>query len=63
MLDYEYTKNHHKLIAIDLGREEELDAGTNEIQQTEFVGQLKKKTDNGLTQLSKLKFSAKKRLK
>ena len=63
MLDYEYTKNHHKLIAIDLGREEELDAGTNEIQQTEFVGQLKKKTDNGLTQISKLKFSAKKRLK
>ena len=63
MLDYEYTKNHHKLIAIDLGREEELDAGPNEIQQTEFVGQLKKKTDNGITQLSKLKFSAKKRLK
>ena len=63
MLDYEYTKNHHKLIAIDLGREEELDAGTNEIQQTEFVGQLKKKTDKGLTQISKLKFSAKKRLK
>ena len=63
MLDYEYTKNHHKLIAIDLGREEELDAGTNEIQQTEFVGQLKNKTDNGLTQISKLKFSAKKRLK
>ena len=63
MLDYEYTKNHHKLIAIDLGREEELDAGTNEIQQTEFVGQLKKKTDNGLTQISKSKFSAKKRLK
>ena len=43
MLDYEYTKKHHKLIAIDLGREEELDVGPNEIQQTEFVGQLKKK--------------------
>ena len=25
-LDYEYIKNHHKLIAVDLSRQKELDA-------------------------------------
>ena len=41
MLDYEYIKNRYKLIAIDLSRQKESDAGPKAIQQIEFVGQLK----------------------
>ena len=41
LLDYEYTKNHYRLIAIDLSRQKELDADPKVIQQIEFVGQLK----------------------
>ena len=40
LLDYDYIKNHHRLIAVDLSKQEELDADPNEIQQTEFIGQL-----------------------
>ena len=42
MLDYEYIKNHYRLIAVDLSRQKELDADSKAIQQIEFVGQLKK---------------------
>ena len=41
-LDYEYVKNHYRLIAVDLSRQKELDADPKAIQQIEFVGQLKK---------------------
>ena len=34
-------KNHHKLIAVDLSRQKELDTDTNAIQQIEFVQKLK----------------------
>ena len=42
LLDYEYIKNHYRLIAVDLSRQKELDADPKGIQQMEFVGQLKK---------------------
>ena len=40
-LDYDYIKDHYKLIAIDLIRQKWLDADSQGIQQIEFVGQLK----------------------
>ena len=49
MLDYDYIKNHYKLIAVDLSRQKELDADPKVIQQIEFVGQLKEVDDNGTT--------------
>ena len=36
------SKNHYRLIAVDLSRQKELDADPKAIQQIEFVGQLKK---------------------
>ena len=33
LLDYEYIKNHYKLIEIDLSRQKELDANPKAIQQ------------------------------
>ena len=41
LLDYEYFRNHYKLIAIDLSRQKKFDAGTKAIQQIEFVKQKK----------------------
>ena len=41
MLDYDYIKNHYRIIAVDLNRQKELDADPKAIQQIEFVGQLK----------------------
>ena len=40
LLDYDYIKNHYRLIAIDLSRQKWLDADLKAIQQIEFVGQL-----------------------
>ena len=42
LLDYDYIKNHYRLITVDLSRQKELDADSKAIQQIEFVGQLKK---------------------
>ena len=42
LLDYDYIKNHYRLIAFDLSGQKELDAAPKAIQQIEFVGQLKK---------------------
>ena len=42
LLDYEYIKNHCKLIAVDLNRQNKLDADPKAIQQIEYVGQLKR---------------------
>ena len=41
MLDYEYIKNHLRLIAVNLSRQKELDADPKAIQEIKFVGQLK----------------------
>ena len=41
LLDYEYIKNHYRLIAVDLSKQKELDADPKVIQQIEFIGQLK----------------------
>ena len=46
LLDYDYIKNHYRLIAIDLSRKKELDADAKAIQLIEFVEQLKKLDDN-----------------
>ena len=40
LLDYDYIKNHYRLIAVDLSRQKELDADPKAIQQIEFIGQL-----------------------
>ena len=42
LLDYDYIKNHYRLITVDLSRQKELDADPKAIQQIEFAGQLKK---------------------
>ena len=42
LLDYDYIKNHSRLIAVNLSRKEELDADPEGIQQIGFVGKLKK---------------------
>ena len=41
LLDYDYIKNHYRLIAVDLSRQKELDADPKATQQIEFIGQLK----------------------
>ena len=41
MLDYDYIKNHYRLIAVDLSRQKESDADPKAIQEIEFLGQLK----------------------
>ena len=41
LFDYDFIKNHYKLIAADSSIQKELDADPKTIQQIEFVGQLK----------------------
>ena len=40
LLDYPYFKKYYKLIAIDLSKQQKLDAGPKAIQQTNFTGSL-----------------------
>ena len=40
LLNYEYIKNHYRLTAVDLSRQNELDADPKVIQEIEFVRQL-----------------------
>ena len=40
LLDYTYFKDHYEMIAIDLGKQEELDADPREIQQIRFTANL-----------------------
>ena len=40
-MDYDYIKNHYKLIAVDLSKQKELDTDPKAIHRIEFVGQLK----------------------
>ena len=39
-LDYNYIKNHYRLISVDLSRQKELDVDLKAIKWKEFVGQL-----------------------
>ena len=41
LLNYDFIKNHYRLMAVDLSRQKELDADPKAIKQIEFVGQLK----------------------
>ena len=47
LLDYDYLKNHQRLIAVYLSRQKELDTDPKAVQQIEFVGQLKN-TENAV---------------
>ena len=40
LLDYHYLKNYYKMIAIDLSRQQELDADPKAIQQINFTGNI-----------------------
>ena len=42
LLDYDYIKNHYRLISVDSSSEKELEADPKAIQQIEFDEQLKK---------------------
>ena len=42
LLDYDYIKNHYRLIAVDLCKQKEVDVDPKVIQQIEFTRQLKK---------------------
>ena len=40
LLDYNYFNNYNKIMAIDLSKQQELDADTKVIQQVNFTGNL-----------------------
>ena len=40
MLDYNYFKEHHKIIAIDISKQQKLDFDPKAIQQFNFAGNL-----------------------
>ena len=40
IINYDYIKNHYKLIAVDLSRQKEFGADPKAIEQIEFVGKL-----------------------
>ena len=40
MLDYNYFKEHHKIIAIDISKQQKLDFDPKAIQQFNFMGNL-----------------------
>ena len=44
MLDYQYSKDHYQLIAVDLYKQKELDADPRAIEQIEFYGKLETKS-------------------
>ena len=54
LLDYDYFKKYHQLIAVDLSKQRELDADPRAIQQIEFIGMLKTRS-NVFTILEKSK--------
>ena len=51
LFDYNYIKNHYRLIVIDLSRQKELDADPKATQQIEFGGQLKNQIMNMMLQM------------
>ena len=42
LLDYDYTKNHYRLIAVYLSTQKELDEDPKAIHYIGFIGELKK---------------------
>ena len=42
LLDYIYFKNHYKMIAVDLSKQQALDANPKEIQQINFTSNLER---------------------
>ena len=40
LLNYQYFKDHHQLIAVDIRKQKELDADPRDIQQIELYGKL-----------------------
>ena len=44
LLNYQYLKDHYNLIAADLSKQKKLDADSRAIQQIEFYGKLKRKS-------------------
>ena len=54
LLDYDYFKKNYQLIAVDLSKQRELDADPRAIQQIEFIGMLKTRS-NVFTILEKSK--------
>ena len=42
LLDYSYFKDHYKMIAIDLSKQQALDADPRTIQQINFIANLEK---------------------
>ena len=54
LLDYNYFEKNYQLIAIDLSKQRELDADPRAIQQIEFIGMLKTRS-NVFTILEKSK--------
>ena len=54
LLDYNYFKKNYQLIAVDLSKQRELDADPRAIQQIEFIGMLKTRS-NVFTILEKSK--------
>ena len=54
LLDYDYFKRNYQLIAVDLSKQRELDADPTAIQQIEFTGMLKTRS-NVFTILEKSK--------
>ena len=44
LLDYQYFKDYYNLIAVDLSKQKGLDAHLRAIQQIEFYGMLKTKS-------------------
>ena len=58
-MDYDYIKNHYRLIAVDLSGQKDLNGDPNAVHQIEFVGQLKNidgvNADGFLTTLEKIK--------
>ena len=49
LLDYDYFKNHYKLISVDLTKQKELDADPRAIQQIEFKYMLEGNNDKNST--------------
>ena len=45
LLDYDYFRNNYQLIAVDLSKQRELDANPRAIQQIEFIGMLKTRSN------------------
>ena len=54
LLDYDYFKKNYQLIAVDLSKQRDLDADPRAIQQIEFIGMLKTRS-NVFTILEKSK--------